>query len=169
MELENKENPLIDNFLSHLFDCRDIDNLIIKGHILTEHALHFFIEMSAIEKVDFKKIKFTYSNKIEIAKLFGLFKKHPKLYNELRQLNKLRNSIAHRLKYDEKLLSEFLKGFDNYKTLFKSQKLNQLEIGEEVFYESGNEKITVDGSHMMLMFYISAVCMTIFQSIDRNK
>lgn len=164
-----KENPLIDKFFIHLYDCRDIDNLIIKGHILTEHALHFFIEMNAVEKIDFKKIKFTYSNKIEIAKLFGLYKKEPKLYNELRQLNKLRNSIAHRLKYDEKLLSEFLKGFESRKQSFNHKKMNNLELGKEVFYEMGDEKITVDGSHLMLMFYISSICMSIFTAIERGK
>ena len=62
--VEKKENILVDKFLVHLLDCNDTDNLIIKGHILTEHALHFFIEMNSVEKVNFKKIKFTYSNKI---------------------------------------------------------------------------------------------------------
>ena len=168
MDNKKEKNPLIDKFLSHLFDCRDTDNLIIKGHILTEHALHFYIEMKAVEKVDFKKVKFTYSNKIEIAKLFGLFKNDPQLYNELKQLNKLRNSIAHRLKHDDKILTEFLKGFNRYKSAFGSDRVN-LDKDEEVFYEIEQEKITVTGAHMTLMFYISAICMKIFGSIRERK
>jgi hypothetical protein len=160
---------LIDKFLSHLYDCRDTDNLIIKGHILTEYAMNFFIEMSSAEKVHLKEIRFTYSNKIDIVKILGLFKQHPFLYGELKLLNKLRNSIAHELKYDEKILAEFLKGFERHKVKFMSDKLDRLDMKEEVFYELGNERITVKGGHMLLMFYISVICMTIFATPNNKQ
>lgn len=161
-----ENNPLFDKFLKHLFDCRDTDNLIIKGHILTEYAMNFYIEMSSAEKIDLKETRFTYSNKIDIVRILGLFKKNRHLCQELKLLNKLRNSIAHKLKYDEKILADFLKGFEKYRSLFKSDKLDRLEIDEEIFYELGEEKITVNGSHMLLMFYISIICMTIFSSFE---
>jgi hypothetical protein len=166
---EKKENVMVDKFLVHLLDCNDTDNLIIKGHILTEHALHFFIEMNSIEKLNFKKIKFTYSNKIEIAKILGLYKENPELYNELKLLNRLRNSIAHNLKYDQKTLNDFLLGFDKYKGFFQSEKFKRLSSDEEIFYENNGGKITVKGEHMILMFYISSICMSIFGSYKPKK
>jgi len=165
----NENNPLIDKFLNHLYDCRDTDNLIIKGHILTEYAMNFYIEMSSAEKIDLKETRFTYSNKIDIVRILGLFKRNNNLCQELKLLNKLRNSIAHKLKYDEKILAEFLKGFEKHRSLFKSDKLDRLEIGDEIFYEMGEEKITVNGSHLLLMFYISIICMTIFSSVEPKK
>lgn len=164
-----QNNPLFDKFLKHLFDCRDTDNLIIKGHILTEYAMNFYIEMSSVEKIDLKETRFTYSNKIDIVKILGLFKRDPFLYNELKLLNKLRNSIAHKLKFDEKILTEFLKGFEKHKSKFKSAKLDRLQIEDEIFYEFDNEKVTVRGSHMLLMFYISLICMNIFSSYEPHE
>jgi len=161
-----QNNALFDKFLKHLFDCRDTDNLIIKGHILTEYALNFYIEMSSVEKIDLKETRFTYSNKIDIARILGLFKKDIFLYNELKLLNKLRNSIAHKLKYDEKILAEFLKGFDKHKNTLKSEKLDRLKIDDEIFYELDDDKITVNGSHLLLMFYISTICMNIFSYFE---
>lgn len=154
MTQKNKNNPLIDEFLNHLYDCRDTDNLIIKGHILTEYAMNYFIEMSSKEKIDLKEIRFTYSNKIDIVRILGLFKENTFLYNELKLLNKLRNSIAYKLKYDDKILADFLKGFEKHKSFFNSAKVAQLEIDEEIIYKTNKEEISVKGSHMLLMLYI---------------
>ena len=166
MTIKDQNNPLFDKFLKHLFDCRDTDNLIIKGHILTEYAMNYYIELSSIEKINLNESRFTYSNKIDIVKMFGLFKKHTTLNNELKLLNKLRNSIAHKLKYDEQILIEFLRGFENYRKAFKLDKLDHLDINDEIFYELDDEKITVKGSHLLLMFYISIICVTIFSSSE---
>lgn len=164
-----QNNPLIDKFLKHLFDCRDTDNVIIKGHILTEYAMNFYIEMSSAEKIDLKNTRFTYSNKIDIGRIVGLFKEDPFLYNELTLLNKLRNSIAHKLKYDEKILAEFLKGFEKHRNKFESEKLDRLQIEYEIFYEFDSGKVAVKGSHMLLMFYISIICMNIFSSFKSQE
>ena len=158
----------IDDFLPYLINCRDTDNLIIKGHILTEHALNFYINMKSIEKIDIEKMKFTYANKIQIAKILGLFKIFPQLFEELTLLNKLRNSLAHRLKYDEKVLTDFLKGYEKRRLGlgFKSQ---TLEIGRETELKNEyGEIVTVDGSHMMLMLQISSMCLYIYVAINKE-
>lgn len=167
----SKENVLVDKFLVHLLDCNDTDNLILKGHLLTEHALHFYIEMNSVEKLNFKKVKFTFSNKIEIAKILGLYKVRPELYTELKLLNRLRNSIAHNLKYDEKTLNEFLKGFDKYKGFFESEKFKRLHSNsdDEIFYENKDDNVTVKGKHLILMFYMSAICMSIFSAYQPDN
>jgi len=159
---EKKEHILIDKFFFHMFGIKDLDYLILKGHILTEHSLHFFIEKTSVEKINFEKIKFSYSNKVEIAKTLGLFKSNPKLYAELKLLNKLRNSIAHKLKYDEKLFADFIKGFDPYKDYFESENFKNLNISEDVFKEDENGEIPENGKINISMLYIYTICMKIF-------
>ncbi len=154
-------DPIIDKFFIHLIDCRDTDNLIIKGHILTEHALNFFIEMQSVEKMD-KNAKFTYSNKIEIAQILGLFKNNHELKKELKLLNKLRNSIAHNLKYDKDALKQFLLSFKKVKDAFKDGKTENLEDDEEVYFEQAEGKFKVSGGHMKFMLLICYMCGQIF-------
>ena len=129
---------------------------------MTEHSLQFFIEMTSVEKINFEKVKFSYSNKIEIAKTLGLFKNNTKLYSELKLLNKLRNSIAHKLKYDEKLFANFIKGFEPYKDFFQSETFKKLKISESVFKENEKGDISESGKLNMSMLYISTICMKIF-------
>lgn len=166
---EEKEYPLIDKFLFHMFDIKDVDYLILKGHILTEHSLHFFIEMASVEKINFEKVKFSYSNKIEIAKTLGLFADNKKLYSELKLLNKLRNSIAHKLKYDEKLFADFIKGFEPYKDYFQSENFKKLNVSAEIFKENENGDIPDEGKLNMSMLYISTICMKIFSEGVKMK
>ena len=169
MNKEEKEYPLVDKFLFHMFDIKEVDYLILKGHILTEHSLHFFIEMTSVEKINFEKVKFSYSNKIEIAKTLGLFENNTKLYSELKILNKLRNSIAHKLKYDEKLFADFIKGFEPYKDFFQSETFKKLNISEEIFKENENGEIPENGKLNMSMLYISTICMKIFSEGAKRK
>ena len=158
----------IDDFLPYLINCRDTDNLIIKGHILTEHALNFYINMKSVDKIDIEKMKFTYANKIQIAKILGLFKIFPQLLEELTLLNKLRNSLAHRLKYNEKVLTDFLKGFEKRRSGF-SFKSQNLEIGKKTELKNEyDEIVSVDGSHMMLMLQISSICLYIYVAINKE-
>lgn len=169
--MQNKEQigKRIESFLPHLMNCRDTDNLIIKGHILTEHALNFYINMLSEEKINFDKINFTYANKVQIAKILGLYKKFPDLLEELTLLNKLRNSLAHRLKYDEKVLENFLQGFKKRRDAY-GLKAEDLEIGKQTQLMTLNEeKLFVDGSHMMLMLQISSICMYIYLAIKKDK
>jgi len=162
MNKEKKEHILVDKFFFHMFGIKDLDYLILKGHILTEHSLNFFIEKTSIEKINFDKIKFSYSNKIEIAKTLGLFKANPKIYEELKLLNKLRNSIAHKLKYDEKLFSDFIKGFKPYKDYFQSDSFKNTSINKDIFKENENGEMPEEGKLNISMLYISTICMKIF-------
>lgn len=152
-----------------MFEIKDVDYLILKGHILTEHSLHFFIEMTSIGKVNFEKVKFSFSNKIEIAKTLGLFESNPKLYSELKLLNKLRNSIAHKLRYDKKLFAEFLKGFNPYKGYFESESFKKTNIDKSVFKKNEDGEISENGKLSISMLYIYTICMKIFSEGARMK
>ena len=162
MSEETKEHILVDKFFFHMFGIKDLDYLILKGHILTEHSLNFFIEQTSIEKINFEKIKFSYSNKIEIAKTLGLFKSNPKIYEELKLLNKLRNSIAHKLKYDEKLFKDFIRGFKPYENFLESDSFKNTSINKAIFTENENGEMPEEGKLNISMLYISTICMKIF-------
>jgi hypothetical protein len=111
-----------EKIFDHLINCRDIDNLIIKGHLITEHLIDEFIENHSIARVNFNNHKIGYNLKIEIAKILGLFILNENLYQTLIQLNKLRNSIAHSLNFGDELLNSFFQIADP-----KSSVLNMYE------------------------------------------
>ena len=157
-----KEIDTIASFFSHLTNCRDVDNVIIKGHILTEYAMQIYIDKKAIEKINFKKVYTTYANKIEMSRLLGLFKENSELNTTLKHLNKLRNSLAHNLKYDENDLLKFLKGFEKYKDTFEDKRVEKLQQGNKTYYIVGDDKIKVDEVHIILIHYISSLCTEIF-------
>lgn len=164
MSKENPKTSRIDLFADHLLDCKDMDNLILKGHLMTERALQYYINENAKKKVNFKKVRFTYSNKMEIAKLLGLFENgNSQLYGLLILLNKLRNSIAHSVEYDSNILKKFFE-----KSYIQSIKKNDTEImisAEDVIeYElTKTEKTTVNGFHFRLLFNISVICSKIYK------
>ena len=165
------KNEIFDKLHSHLGNCIDIDNLIIKGHILTEHALNFYIEKLAIEKLD-KDSRLTYTAKIEVAQVLGLFKKRKGLRLELRLLNKLRNSIAHNLTYDDKIFNELLKSYTKLAKL-KANGLEEMKDDTVVYIKdseppifqkvedkfiqlSGAKKLS--GKHIKLELLITHIC-----------
>ena len=91
-----------------LAGINDIQLLILKGHIIVEYTLNCYLEaISKSDDSDFFKENFTFSEKIKIAKHFGqLGDKNENLIPELTLLNRLRNDIAHSLKYSNKHLEE---------------------------------------------------------------
>jgi hypothetical protein len=100
------------NYLDRLTQCKDFDSVIIKGHLFTEYHLERYIESKSAEKIDIQDLRLSYAVKMEVSKILGLFVNDKTLYKNLKLLNKLRNSIAHNLHHDEKILIEFLEGFD---------------------------------------------------------
>lgn len=164
MNNEKQKTSRIDLYVDHLLDCKDMDNLILKGHLLTERALQYYINVNAKIKVNFKKVNFTYSNKIEIARLLGLFENGNKtLYELLKLLNKLRNSIAHNVDYDEDLINKFLA--EGYIQAITS------EGGVEIMHPkdkieyilSEMDKTTISGTHFRLLLNISILCSKIYK------
>ena len=173
------EKPL-NKFLQQLTNCIDIDNLIIKGHILTEHALNFYIEINSFEKPD-KNSKFTYATKIEIAQLLGLFKTNKELKKDLKLLNKLRNSIAHNLNYNEEIFDELLSnihrlGNDSLKDMKNDAQVfiknNEPQIFEKIndkFVPLFNGTTKISGRHIKFMGLIARTCGFIFSLAEDHS
>jgi len=141
-----------------------MDNLILKGHILTERALQYFINENAVKKVDFNKVNLTYSNKIEISKLLGLFENgNNQLYELLKLLNRIRNSIAHNIDYDEDLINKFLEK-SYIQSFTKDGGIEIMNPEDKIEYVlSKTEKTTISGTHFRMLINISMICSRIYK------
>lgn len=156
MSMENEKTSRIDLYVDHLLVCKDIDNLILKGHLMTEWALQYYINEFAKKKVNFEKVRFTYSNKLEIAKLLGLFENgNTQLYRLLKLLNGLRNSIAHNVEYDTKILKKFF--VECYiQSIYGENGIEIMNPEDKIEYKlSKTEKTTLSGNHYRLLINIS--------------
>lgn len=161
---ENEITSRIDLYVDHLLDCKDMDNLILKGHLMTERALQYYINVKAIKKVNFKKVRFTYLNKLEVAKLLGLFEnEETNLYTLLKLLNGLRNSIAHNVGFDAEILKKFFK--QSYiQSITGKDGLEIMNPEDKIEYKlSKIEWTIITGSHFRLLLSISIICSRIYK------
>lgn len=107
-ELRSYSMEQFDEFCSsELSGITDIQLLILKGHIIVEYTLNCYLEaISKSDDTDFFHENFSFIDKIKILKHFGeLGDKNENLIKELTLLNKLRNEIAHSLKFNRKHLA----------------------------------------------------------------
>lgn len=93
---------------NELNSINDIQLLILKGHILVEYCLNCYLEAKSINsESDFFKERLNFSTKLKIVKHFTtLGSIDDSLIKEIQILNKIRNEIAHSLKYNKSLLNE---------------------------------------------------------------
>jgi hypothetical protein len=148
----SKESVLFDeSIFDHLVNCRDIDNLIIKGHLIIEHLIDEFIDNHSILKADFKKYKIGFNLKIELAKVLGLFIVSEDLYSTLILLNKLRNSIAHNLSLNEGIFNNFIRVVDSNSSLSKLYK----EFGELTLINDSGNPYKISSNHFRFSLCIA--------------
>ncbi|OGU54014.1 MAG: hypothetical protein A2V66_02945 [Ignavibacteria bacterium RBG_13_36_8] len=149
---KSKESVLFDeSTFDHLINCRDIDNLIIKGHLIIEHKIDEFIDNHSIIKTNFQNHKIGFNLKIDIAKVLGLFILSEDLFSALILLNKLRNSIAHNLKPDEELFNNFIQVVDSDSSLIKLYK----EFGDVTLTNDSGEQYKVSSNHFRFSLCIA--------------
>jgi hypothetical protein len=99
------------------FDFDKSEIIIIKAHLFVEYSINKFIQANNKSDVEFEKMSFTFSHKLNICKLIGLFKGHQDLEQYFLDLNKLRNQVAHKHMFDEKLFDKLV----NYPESFEKQ------------------------------------------------
>ena len=114
----------------------EIPLLILKCHILVEWAMTYYLGTRSNEPKDFFEDKLHFNTKMKMVKYFGGMYKSPahkeNNYNKaLLLMNDLRNSVAHDLRYDEKILGELLaelekKDAEIYKDIPKGDKGRRL-------------------------------------------
>jgi hypothetical protein len=89
-----------------LSKCTDVEFVILKGHILIEYLLNYFIEESNLDLKESYQ-KFTFAEKVRMFEIFGN-NASKKLIDYLKLVNKIRNEIAHSLEINDELKKQLL-------------------------------------------------------------
>jgi hypothetical protein len=88
----------------------------LKAHLIIEYALVQYIRCFAITAVSVSDIRFSFSQKLEVAYLLGFGANDPTLLPSVERLNKVRNQVAHSFDLDRTALDEMLQiNHENYK------------------------------------------------------
>lgn len=86
-----------------------IELMVLKGQILIAYSINKFIADTNESNLDIDKVGFTFSNKIKVAELLGLFNHNDRTKESINIVNKIRNQIAHQLTFDDEKLQDLLK------------------------------------------------------------
>ncbi len=89
--------------VNHLVEAQDEEFTIIKGHILIEYLLNYFISHSN-EEVKWENVRLNFSQKLT---LYEIFIKDRKKVDIIRKVNAMRNDIAHEMTVNANTLKEF--------------------------------------------------------------
>lgn len=93
----------------HFPRTRNLEYAILKSHLIVEHAVTEYIRAFVATAVDAKDIRFTFSQKLEIAYLLGFGVNDPVLLPTVERLNKIRNQVAHTFVLDRAAFDEMLR------------------------------------------------------------
>ncbi|MCA9200591.1 MAG: hypothetical protein KDA87_23790, partial [Planctomycetales bacterium] len=97
---------------SHFPRTQNLEYAILKAHLIVEYAITEFIRCTSRVLVETKDIRFSFSQKIEIAVLnvfgAGCSATIPsvEMLNQIR--NQIRNQVAHRCTYERSLLNQLI-------------------------------------------------------------
>jgi hypothetical protein len=86
-----------------------LDYAILKGHLIIEHALTQFIRCISPVLVEIESIKFSFSQKLEIAILFGFGNGCPTLVPTIELFNKIRNHVVHKFEFNKAFVDEIIR------------------------------------------------------------
>jgi hypothetical protein len=120
-ELQKVTDDLLEIVKRHFPRTQNLEYAILKSHLIIEHALVQYIRCFALTAVSVKEIRFTFSQKLEIAYLLGFGANDPILLPTVEGINKVRNQVAHTFILDRVALDEVLRiNHDDYES-FKPQ------------------------------------------------
>ena len=88
--------------------------------MIVEYALTQYIRCFVLVAVQAEDVRFTFSQKLEIAYLLGFGANHPILLPTIERLNKVRNQVAHTFTLDRAALDEMLRIIDPAKVVLGS-------------------------------------------------
>lgn len=107
-EIDNLNIEEFRKFINEqLLAINSFELMILKGHTLIEYTINLYINsISQKNNPDFCDGNTTFSSKLKILENFGknIGNIDVNFFEELNMLNKLRNEIAHKLKYNEQLI-----------------------------------------------------------------
>jgi hypothetical protein len=108
-ELQKIEESLRKIVSSQFPRTQNLEYAILKAHLIAEYAITQYIRYFAAVAVSEDSIRFTFSQKLEIAYLLGFGANNPILLPTIERLNKIRNQVAHTFHLDRAALDEMLR------------------------------------------------------------
>lgn len=103
----------------HFPRTQNLEYAILKSHLIVEHAVTEYVRAFSATAIEAKDIRFTFSQKLEIAYLLGFGANDPVLLPTVERLNKIRNQVAHTFVLNRAALDEMLRvnheDYDNFK------------------------------------------------------
>lgn len=118
-EIEKVGESLQDIVKKEFPRTQNLEYAILKAHLIVEHALAQYIRRFTITTVSISNIRFSFSQKLEVAYLLGFGANHPRLLPTVERLNKVRNQVAHTFHLDRVALDEMLQINEEDYTDFK--------------------------------------------------
>ena len=109
--MSDRTSEDLQRFISHLpLNSTDKVLVVLKGHLLVEELLREYVDLHVIHKNKLKDARLTFHQCLCLAQAFCNDETKTKLWESVKQLNALRNKLAHKLepKDIEIKLSEFI-------------------------------------------------------------
>lgn len=129
-ELEKVSEELENITKQHFPRTQNLEYALLKCHLIVEHALVQFIRCHSSVFVEAKDLRFTFSQKMEIAYLFGFGAQDPTLFPTVEQINKVRNQVAHSFVLDREAVDQLLRinseEYDEFKMKSDRERVRRL-------------------------------------------
>jgi len=115
----NKVYDYLQNLVKiHFPRTTNLEYAILKSHLIVEYVLTEYIRCYSHVLVDPTKIRFSFSQKIEIAYLMGFGANLPTLLPTVEVINKIRNQVAHSFSLDRTAVDELIRiNHDDYEAV----------------------------------------------------
>ncbi len=92
----------LDSLEKHLFKLKDIELIVLKGHLILEEELNSFLACFVNDTETFLKIGFMFERKVSLLScLVPKQMAKDKIWEQLREINRLRNKLAHNLRFSQ--------------------------------------------------------------------
>lgn len=128
-----------------------LEYAILKSHLIMEYAITQYIRCFAAVAVEIDAIRFTFSQRLEVAYLMGFGANDPLLLPTIERLNKVRNQVAHTFSFDRVAFDEMLRinseDYDAFKPKNDRERISRLRI--LCAYVCGRVAGEVSAAHFM--------------------
>lgn len=99
----------LENIPTNFPRTSNLEFAVLKGHLILERMIVMFIRFHAGVRIDSDDIKFTFSQKLEVAYLMGFGTNSPTLLPTIQLWNRARNQVAHNLKLETDIIDRLIR------------------------------------------------------------
>ena len=107
--VEEVEEQLLEIARQHFPRTNNLEYAILKTHLIIEYVLTQYIRCTSSVLVEPESLRFSFSEKLEIAILHGFGNGCPTSVPSVELLNRIRNQVAHRFSFDMQLVNELIR------------------------------------------------------------